>query len=136
MKVSLNYVSDKEFETENESGNKLMIDMLDPESKNHQSPTQLLLSAIAACAAVDIVSMVKKKRKTFVNLEAEIEGTRAENHPRKFTEIHVKYILTSPDMTNEDFNKVVSLAVENYCSVASTVNESTKLTHTGEVKAS
>ncbi len=134
MKVFLNYVSDKEYRTENESGNQVMIDMLDPEDKKYQSPMQLLLSGVIACAAVDIVSMVKKKRKTFVNLEGEIDGTRREEYPKKFTDIHVKYTLTSPDMTEEEFEKVVSLAVEKYCSVAATINESTKMTHSVEVK--
>ena len=133
MKVTLKYLADKEYEAVNEEGNKVNIDMLAPEEKNHMSPTQLLLSAVTACAAVDIVSMVKKKRKTFIDLSSEIVGDRNEDHPRKFNKIHVHYTLVSPDMTKEDFEKVVSLAVEKYCSVASTINESTVLTHSVEV---
>ena len=135
MKVALKYLADKEFEAVNEEGNKITIDMYDPEDKKHMSPTQLLLSAVTACAAVDIVSMVKKKRKTFIDLTSEIVGDRNEDHPRKFNKIHVHYTLVSPDMTKEEFEKVVTLAVDKYCSVASTVNESTELTHSVEVVA-
>ena len=60
MKVTLEYKSDQEYRSINESGNVVDIDMF-PENKQAQSPTQLLLSGVVACAAVDIVSMIKKK---------------------------------------------------------------------------
>lgn len=133
MKVTLKYLADKEYEATNEEGNSLKIDMYSPEEKKHMSPTQLLLSGLVACGAVDIVSMVKKKRKTFIDLRSEVDGIRNEDHPRKFNKIHIKYTLVSPDMSVEDFEKVVNLAVSKYCSVASTINESTEITHSVEV---
>ena len=60
LKVSMNYVNDDTFEVENNSNNKLLIDMCDPEKKLHLSPMELLLSALTTCAAVEIVSMIKK----------------------------------------------------------------------------
>ncbi|MEL7145581.1 MAG: OsmC family protein [Bacteroidota bacterium] len=134
MKIDLKYVDDKAFETVNDSGNVLKMDMKDGGEKEYQSPTQLLLSATVGCAAVDIVSMIKKKRKTFVDLRAEATGRRRDEHPRKFVEIHIKYILTSPDTTAEELDKVVSLAVEKYCSVASSLDADLKLTHSSEVE--
>ncbi|MGB3468279.1 MAG: OsmC family protein [Cyclobacteriaceae bacterium] len=134
MKISLKYLEDKLYEATNETGNSIKIDMKDPDEKQYQSPMQLLLSATVACAAVDIVSMIKKKRKTFVDLEAEISGFRREDHPRKFTTINIKYTLTSPDTSQEELHKVVSLAVEKYCSVAVSLDGAINLTHDAAVK--
>ncbi len=131
MKVELKYKSDKEYVAINESGNEVNIDMLDPENKNHQSPTQLLLSALGACAAVDMVSMVKKRRKTFVDLKAEVTGERREEHPRAFTKIHLHYAITSPDLTEEEAERIVDLATTKYCSVAGSV--SAEQTHSFEI---
>uniref|UniRef100_UPI004048D231 OsmC family protein n=1 Tax=Mariniflexile sp. TaxID=1979402 RepID=UPI004048D231 len=131
MKVELKYKSDKEYVAVNESGNAVNIDMLDPESKNHQSPTQLLLSALGACAAVDMVSMVKKRRKTFVDLKAEVTGERREEHPRAFTNIHLHYAITSPDLTEEEAERIVDLATTKYCSVAGSL--SADQTHSFEI---
>jgi putative redox protein len=131
MKIELAYKGDEEFVAVNESGNKVEIDMLSPDEKNHQSPTQLLLSALGACAAVDIVSMVKKRRKTFVDLKAEVSGERRDEHPRGFTKIHMKYIITSPDLTDEEAERIVDLATTKYCSVAASV--SAEQTHAFEV---
>lgn len=131
MKVELSYKGDEEFSVVNETGNVVDIDMLSPDQKQHQSPTQLLLSALAACAAVDIVSMVKKRRKTFVDLKAETTGERREEHPRGFTKIHMKYSITSPDLTQEEADRIVDLATTKYCSVAASI--SAEQTHEAEI---
>ena len=132
MKVKLNYKDDFEYVATNETDNKITIDMLPPDKKNHQSPVQLLLSALGACASVEIVSMIKKRRKTFINLEVEVEGTRREEFPKGLTSIHIKFIITSPDLTHEDAERIIELSTTKYCSVAYSL--SAKQTHTFEIK--
>ncbi len=113
----------------NSAGNRTDIDMLPQVEKKAMSPTELLLSAVISCAAVDIVSMIKKRRKTLVDFKGEAMGPRKDEHPRKFTSIHIHYEIKSPDLTDQEAEKLIALAVEKYCSVAATVNESTKITH-------
>lgn len=129
----MNFKADKEYEGINEASNVVSIDMYNPEDKKSQSPMDLVLSALASCAAVDIVSMIKKKRKTFVDLKSQTSAERAESHPRKFTKIHIKYIITSPDLTDKEAEKVIDLAVSSYCSVASSLDPSIDLTHSFEL---
>ncbi len=131
MKVELSYKSDERFTTINETGNKVEIDMLPSDQKQNQSPTQLLLSGLVACAAIDIVSMVKKKRRTFVDIRGIATGERREEYPRGFTKIHLKYVIISPDLTNEEAERIVDLATTKYCSVAASV--SAEQTHSCEV---
>lgn len=131
MTVELSYKADQKFQTINESGNVLDIDMLPANEKKNQSPTQLLLSALVACAAVDIVSMVKKRRKTFIDLKGEATGDRREEHPRGFTSIHLKYYITSPDLTEDEAERIVDLATSQYCSVAASI--SSEQTHSFEI---
>ncbi len=128
MKVTLEYKSDQEYRSINESGNVVDIDMF-PENKQAQSPTQLLLSGVVACAAVDIVSMIKKKRKSLEGFKGSAEGERRDEHPRKFVKMHIHYDITSPDLTDDEAEKVIALAVEKYCSVAASLDPDIKLTH-------
>jgi len=121
MKTTTRMLSDEVFEAVNENGNKVTIDTRKIEDRQNQSPTELLLSALAACAAVDIILMLKKRKKTVKDLVAETNGTRREEAPRYFTAIHCTYILTSPDATEEEFSKVAQLALDKYCSVASSL---------------
>ena len=116
------YLSDYLYEATNENGDSIHIDMREKHEKKGLSPTELLLSAVAGCAVVDIVSMLKKKRKTVKDITVETEGWRNEDHPRRFNKIHSKYILISPDTSEEELSKVAKLTLDKYCSVASSLN--------------
>ena len=120
-KIILNMISDREYESINDTGNKVTIDMYDGENKNHQSPMELLLSSLASCASVDAILMMKKKKKNILDFKVEAEGERNEGIPSFYKSIHLKFTLTSPDATVEEFQKVITLAVEKYCSVASSL---------------
>lgn len=133
MKVTLGYKADEEYFAVNEQGNRVEIDMLASDHKKAQSPMQLLLSALVSCAAVDIVSMVKKRRRTLVAFSGKIEGNRREEIPKKFTDIHIKYTFTSPDLTQDEAKRFVKLGTTKYCSVAATINDSTEVTHSFEI---
>lgn len=121
MKIITRMIADEVYEAVNENGNTVRIDMQPAEHKKGQSPVELLLSALAGCGAVDIVSMLKKRKKTIQTFLIETTGTRHETTPRYFTHIHCKYIITSPDVNEEETTKVAALALEKYCTVAASL---------------
>ncbi|MGI9544808.1 MAG: OsmC family protein [Cyclobacteriaceae bacterium] len=134
-RTTTRYISEYEYEATNPSGNTVKIDMYPEDEKKAQSPMDLLLSAAAACAAVDVVGMLKKKRKTVTDLTIETVGQRNETHPRYFTHIHLQFKLVSPDTSPEELAKVVHLAVNKYCSVASTLKGVAEITHESTVNS-
>jgi putative redox protein len=132
MKIIARMQEDEVYEAFNEAGHKITMDMREASLKKNQSPPELLLSSLAGCGAVDIVIMLKKRRKTVNDFVIETVGVRRDEQPRKFLEIHCKYILTSPDVDEEEFNKFAKLSLEKYCTVAATLNS--KITFTTEIK--
>ena len=118
MKNVTRMVEDEVYVAQNELGHEVRIDMRQGELKKNQSPVELLLSAVGACGAVDIVLMLKKRRKTIIDFITETEGTRKEDHPRSFTKVHCHYKITSPDITEDELYKIAKLSLEKYCSVA------------------
>ena len=120
-KIVTKMLQEELYESFNEKGNTVMIDMRKGDAKVNLSPTEALLAALAACGAVDIVSMLKKRKKTIVAFTIETNGTRRDETPHYFTKIHCKYIVTSPDVTEEELMKTSALAIEKYCSVASSL---------------
>ncbi|OEJ99724.1 OsmC family protein [Roseivirga misakiensis] len=128
MKTTTTFLGDYEFEAVNENGNKVQIDMRAPEEKKAQSPTELLLSALAGCASVDLVQMLKKRKRTVNGLTVEAEGDRRDDHPRGFTHIRLHFVLDSPDAKQEEFEKLGHLAATKYCSVAGSL--SAEMSHT------
>lgn len=121
MKITTTMLADEVYEAVNENNHKIRIDMRSAAEKENQSPPELLLSALAGCAAVDIVVMLKKRRKTITRFEIITEGTRQETPPRYFTRIHSRYVITSPDVTEKELFKVAGLSLEKYCTVAASL---------------
>jgi len=134
MKIITRFIEDEVYEASNALGNTVRIDMRNQEIKANQSPVELLLSSLAACAAVDVILMLRKKRKEIIDLQIETEGERNEVPPRYFKNIHAKFILISPDTSEEDLYKVTKLSIEKYCSVASSLKS--EISFSVEVKKS
>ena len=133
MEVELGFKSEEEYYTLNSTQNRVDIDMYGPEKKQAQSPMELLLSGIIACAAVDIVSMIKKRRKILNDISGKARGQRRAIAPRSFTEIKIHYEINSPDLTDREAEKIISLAVNKYCSVASSLSNDIKLSYGFEI---
>ncbi len=122
MNIKLSYQGDQEFIGANENGNEVNVDMRATDQKEGLSPTELLLSALAGCASVEVVSMIKKRRKEFIDLKVEVEGDRRDEHPRGFTKIHLKFMITSSDLSEEEAERIVHLSATKYCSVAGSLS--------------
>ncbi|HEY0740506.1 MAG TPA: OsmC family protein [Chryseosolibacter sp.] len=118
MKIITKMIEDELYESVTTDGILDTIDMRALPVKKSMSPVEALLSAVAACGAVDIVVMLKKRKKMVEAFTIETEGTRRETPPRSFTAIHCKYIVVSPDVTEEELAKSAKLSLEKYCSVA------------------
>jgi len=129
VNVSMTYLNDEKFQVLNESGNKLNIDMYEKDKKENLSPMELLLSAVTTCAAVEIVSMIKKRRREFRDLKAESSGIRAETHPMYYKKINIKYIIYSKDLQDSEADRFISLALTKYCSVGSSIRKDTEVVH-------
>src|SRR2546427_12085686 len=54
-------------------------------------PPRLLLLAMAGCTAMDVISILRKKRQQVSGLSVEVHGSRADQHPRIYTLIEVLY---------------------------------------------
>lgn len=131
MKITTRMLGDELFESTNEHRHSVRVDMRPDGEKEGQSPTELLLSALAGCAAVDIVAMLKKRRKTIRRFEITTEGTRRETPPRYFTRIHSHYRVTSPDVEYGELDKIARLALFKYCSVGGSLKS--EITYSVEI---
>ena len=131
MKIVTTMLADEVYESVNDNGNKVIIDSRGREVKQNQSPVELLLSAVGACGAIDIVVMLKKRRKTIQHFEIVTQGTRQETTPKYFTDIHCRYVITSPDVEKEELHKVAGLSLEKYCTVAASLKS--RITYSVEV---
>ncbi|MDR6226914.1 OsmC family protein [Desmospora profundinema] len=123
MKTKLSWEGKMRFEAKTPSGHTVTLDAA-PEVGGEDRgarPTELLLSATGACSGIDIVEILRKMRLTVEDFDMEISGERAEDHPRRFTRVHIHYKLTG-DLPEEKVRRAVELSRDKYCSVSQSLN--------------
>ncbi len=96
-------------------------------------PSELLLVALAACTAVDVVDILSKKRTPLTSLEIQASGEQDANPPWPFRKIHLKYILGGKGLTAKNVAQAIQLSEEKYCSVAATIRGVAELTTEYEI---
>lgn len=119
MKSSVKLVENNKFVGTNSLGMQTYYDSNNGEfEQTAATPMEIVLQAMGACSAIDIVSIIKKKRKIVTDLEVKLEADRKDDYPKIFTNIRVKYILTSPDANENELIRAVELSQEKYCNVS------------------
>jgi putative redox protein len=91
---------------------------LDASGETGQSPVDAVLSALAACTAVDVVDILAKRRTPLDGLEVSVEGQRrADAVPRRLTSVLLQYTLDGAGVERSHAERAVELAITKYCSV-------------------
>jgi len=85
-------------------------------------PSEMLLVALASCSAVDVVEIMKKKRKPLDRLEVIVDGERDPEPPWPYRRITVHYHARGEELTDKALAQAIQLSTEKYCSVAATVS--------------
>jgi putative redox protein len=131
-KATVRYAGDELFIGTSPSGNSVAIDVKG-DRKSAQTPMEMLLVAVGACTAVDVASIMEKKRQDIREYTVEVTGTRAEEHPRKFTAFHVHHIVRGHNVSEQALAHAIELSDEKYCSVAATVRPTATITTSYEI---
>jgi len=83
-------------------------------------PSELLLMAVAACSAYDVVEILTKQREPLEDLKVFCTGEQMEEPPYKFTHIHLRYVVRGR-VNPEKLQRAISLSEEKYCSVVASL---------------
>ena len=90
---------------------------IDSSGETGQSPVDALLSALATCASVDVVEILKKRRTPVESLDVEVVGTRVESIPRRLQHVLLRFHIAGAGIEREHAERAIDLAVNKYCSV-------------------
>lgn len=137
MEVSLQWLGEMQFKGYPPSGAELVFDAHPEhggEGKGPQ-PLETLLMALAACTAMDVISILHKKRQQVSDYRVVVHGTRPAEGvwPRPFTEIKIVHIVSGENLDPEAVARAVQLSDEKYCSVTATLRACPKIEMTWQV---
>ena len=114
-RVVVEWRGDEEFEAGRPGGPTLRID---GHGKVAQSPVDVLLTALASCSSIDVVSILAKRRTPVRALEVDVVGERADDRvPRKLRRIVLTFRIAGAGIERVHAERAVELAVGKYCSV-------------------
>lgn len=124
MNVKVKWQGKRSFEAVGDSNHLVTIDAK-PEAGGEDKgprPMELLLMGLGGCTGIDIVMILERMRLTIDEFHMEINGVRREEHPQKFTEIHIKYVLKGDTLTKDKVERAIRLSEEKYCSASASLN--------------
>jgi len=78
-------------------------------------PLELIAIGLGGCTAMDVASILKKKRQEIESFEVRVHADQSEEHPKVFTRIVIEYVISGKDISEEDVKRAVQLSEERYC---------------------
>jgi putative redox protein len=120
LKAQINWTDGLQFVARANNGPAVVIDSSDGGSG--ASPMELLLIGVAGCTAIDVIMIMQKKRADIVDFKVNISGERAEDHPQRYTQIHIEYVLSGRDIKANAVEQAIQLSETKYCSASASLN--------------
>ena len=131
QKASVEWIGEERFVATSPSGHAITIDS-DRASNKAPGPMELVLMALGACTATDVVSILKKKRQKLQSLEVICSGERATEPPTVWIKLEVLYRLRGV-LDEAAVKRAIELSEQKYCSVSAMLQKTAKLTWRHEI---
>jgi putative redox protein len=125
------WVGKERFVAQSPSGHMVALDS-DRSSNGAPGPMELLLVALGACTATDVVSILSKKRQKLDSLEVEISGERAAEPPTVWVKLEIIYKLRG-NLDEQAVKHAIQLSEEKYCAVAAMLRKTAPIAFRYEI---
>jgi putative redox protein len=129
--ASVKWIGDQKFAATSPSGHTIVVDS-DRESNKAPGPMELVLMALGACTATDIVIILEKKRQKMQSLEVICSGERAAEPPTVWVTLEIFFRLRG-NLDDAAVKHAIALSEEKYCSVAATLKKTARLSWRYEI---
>lgn len=78
-------------------------------------PMEMIALGLAACTAMDVISILQKKRQQVTQFEVRVNAPRSAEHPKVFTKALITYIVTGKNVDESALLRSIELAATKYC---------------------
>ena len=92
-------------------------------------PMELILLGLAGCTAMDVISILEKKRQKVTNFEVLVNGERSVNHPKVYTHILLEFVVTGENVDPVAVARSVELSETKYCSAFAMLSKAANIEH-------
>lgn len=78
-------------------------------------PMQLIAMGLVGCTAMDVISILGKKRQAVTDFQVQVHAGRAPEHPKVFTEAVIEYLVTGKGIDEAAVVRAIELSATRYC---------------------
>ena len=123
MEATIKWTKNISFSGIGGSGQEVKMDASEDIGGNNSGarPMELLLHGLAGCTGIDIMSILNKMRLEPTAFEMKVDGDRADDHPKRFTNIHIHYAFEG-ELPEDKIIRAIQLSKDKYCSVSHSLN--------------
>ena len=97
-------------------------------------PLRLLLLGIAGCTAMDVISILRKKRQQVSGLEVEVRGDRVEKHPKVYDQVEIIYRVRGEGVEPKAVERAIELSETRYCPAIAMLDKAAQVTSRYEIE--
>lgn len=97
-------------------------------------PLRLLLLGLAGCTAMDVISILRKKRQEVTGLEVEVRGAQADEHPKVYDHIEVIYRVEGKEVDARSLERAIELSETRYCPVMAVLSKTAEIVSRYEIE--
>lgn len=129
QEVKIQYIDKMAFKA-NINGHEIILDAAEEVGGENRGPRPkpFMLTALAGCTGMDVVSILKKMRVEFDDFNVIVEGDLTDEHPKQFYKMNVIYEFKGKDLPMDKLKKAVSLSEERYCGVSASYRKAMDIT--------
>ena len=125
MEIKLNWKGGMAFEGAGESGffQRMDSDQAVGGGNSGARPMEFIALGLAGCTAMDVISILQKKKQPVIDLQVQVHAARADQHPKVFTSAVIEYLVTGRDVDEDALLRAIELSAEKYCPAQSMLNK-------------
>ncbi len=117
-KVTTKWTQGMKFETIGPNGVSLILgSSLDGDNEKVASPKALMLSSLATCSGIDVVSILEKMKVKLSDFKINTIGSLTKEHPKYYNKVAIEYYFYGEQLDKKKIEKAVNLSITKYCGV-------------------
>ena len=119
INAQLKWTDGFQFVARPEGAGAIVLDGLN--GRSGPTPMEMVLLGVAGCTAMDVISVLEKKRQSVTDFQINIAGDQSETHPKRFTTIRIEYVVTG-EVKPAALERAIELSNTKYCSAMASIN--------------
>lgn len=96
-------------------------------------PLEMLLISLGGCMLMDVISIMRKKKQDFTDIEVSFDTERRADHPKSYTLINMHFIATGHDLDEKALARSIQLSYEKYCPANAIIKEAAEVNTSYEI---